>query len=139
VVRASNENQSTIQARGYVDRGVLEDITKPVHGRLDLSNTLLSDLRSHISGPAMRVSTFVQRVDWLLSHQEQWVEWYREITNKHTTPLDRFLSVHFNHRRRNLFLMMKADGLFAKTTYWKDVKLSGELAIAYKEAKCKSA
>lgn len=80
-------------------------------------------------------STFQERVDWLVTHKSEWVDWFTQCDkNSYFLPLDE-KSNHFHLRKRNLFLSMQRDGLFAKSTYWLDVKLYHELREALKEVR----
>lgn len=85
-----------------------------------------------MSEPRSKLSTFEQRVDWLLKHQELWIKWFTADKTSYLIPVLGSDPSKLLLGRRNLFLAMQRDGLFSKSTYWLDCKLYHELIAAKK-------
>ncbi len=70
-------------------------------------------------------STLSDRVDWLVNHPEVWTH----LLNLLEKDKKKY---HFSFERHLLFNRMRDAGLFAKSTYWRDVQLVDELITANK-------
>jgi len=71
-----------------------------------------------MSGNRAKLSTFDERVDWLVRKQALWYETWRDGSPSMIRVL------------KKLFMYMQRDGLFSPTTNYLDVKLKKELFSA---------
>jgi hypothetical protein len=69
-----------------------------------------------------KLSTFDQRVTWLLKHREFWYDWH--VNNRD------YKQAHFSTTMKHLIIRMQDAGLFAKSTYWLDPRMEDELHAA---------
>lgn len=73
---------------------------------------------------ATKLSTYQQKVDWLLAHQEAW--------ERFPTSLWQQGGYGF-YLWRLLVVMMKGEGLLAKRTRWSQVRIPAMIADARKQ------